>query len=398
MVTSFLLYFVCFLIFVTTEGLLVNITILESAVAKGAVCLDGTPPAYHLDRGSGSGVNSWVISLEGGGWCQNVTSCLTRKNTRLGSSAKMDHQLPFSGMMSNDPKFNPEFHSWNRVSVRYCDGGSFTGDVEAIDPATRLHYRGARIFKAIMEELLAQGMKKSQNAILSGCSAGGLATILHCDNFRMLLPNNVKVKCFSDAGYFIHRNDISGKPYIEQYFNDVVTLHGSAKSLPSSCTSKLKPGLCFFPENVAQQIKTPLFIINAAYDHWQVRNILVAPGSDPKGAWTSCKANIKNCTPNQLKILQGFRKDFLKALDGLGPSSTRGYYINSCFSHCQSQQQAYWFGLNSPRLFNKTIAEAVRDWFLETDQYRHIDCPYPCDKTCVVDTDITTSQYKLSWD
>lgn len=87
-----------------------------------------------------------------------------------------------------------EFHSWNRVSVRYCDGGSFTGDVEAIDPvshilntililqssqvfifftinklklqfwqATRLHYRGARIFKAIMEELLAQGMKKSQN-------------------------------------------------------------------------------------------------------------------------------------------------------------------------------------------------------------------------------------------
>ncbi|KAH0732724.1 hypothetical protein KY290_003571 [Solanum tuberosum] len=331
MVTSFLLFFVCLLIFVRTESLLVNITILETAVAKGAVCLDGTPPAYHLDRGSGPGVNNWVISVEGGGWCQNVTLCLTRKNTRLGSSAKMDHQLPFSGMMSNDPNFNPEFYNWNRVSVRYCDGGSFTGDVEAIDPGTGLHYRGARIFKAIMEELLAQGMNTSQN--------------------------------------------------------------GSAKNLPPSCTSKLKPGLCFFPENVAQQIKTPLFIINAAYDHWQVRNILVAPGTDPKGAWTSCKANIKNCTPYQLTVLQGFREDFLKALEGLGRSSTRGYYINSCFSHCQSQQQAYWFGLNSPRLFNKTIAEAVRDWFLETDQYRHIDCPYPCDKTCVDATDIITSQH-----
>ena len=28
------------------------------------VCLDGTPPGYHLDRGFGSGANSWLIQLE----------------------------------------------------------------------------------------------------------------------------------------------------------------------------------------------------------------------------------------------------------------------------------------------------------------------------------------------
>ncbi|XP_059275439.1 pectin acetylesterase 8-like isoform X1 [Lycium ferocissimum] len=383
MVTAFLFFFVSLLIFCTTESLLVNITILQSAVAKGAVCLDGTPPAYHLDRGSGTGLKNWVISLEGGGWCENVTHCLQRKNTHLGSSAKMGKQSAFSAMMSNDPKYNPEFYNWNRVSVRYCDGGSFTGDVEVVDPGTGLHYRGSRIYKAIMEELLAQGMNTAQNAILSGCSAGGLATILHCDNFRALLPKSAKVKCFSDAGYFVDLKDIRGKAYIEQYFNDIVTLHGSAKNLPPSCTSKLKPSLCFFPQNVAQQIQTPLFIINAAYDHWQVRNSLVAPGADPKGSWTSCKADIKNCTSSQLKVLQVFRDEFLKTLEGLGPSSTRGYYINSCFSHCQTQQQAYWFGPNSPRLFNKTIAEAVQDWFLDRNLFRQIDCPYPCDKTCV---------------
>ncbi|KAK4364818.1 hypothetical protein RND71_016176 [Anisodus tanguticus] len=276
-------------------------------------------------------------------------------------------------MMSNDPKFNP-------------------GDVEAVDPDTGLHYRGARIFKAIMEALLAQGMNTARNAILSGCSAGGLATILHCDNFRALLPKSAKVKCFSDAGYFVDLKDITGRAYIEQYFNNVVTLHGSAKNLPPSCTSKLKPGLCFFPQNVARQIQTPLFIINAAYDHWQVRNILVAPGADPEGTWKSCRANIKDCTPSQLKVLQGFRDDFLKAMEGLGPSSTREYYINSCFSHCQTQQQAYWFGPNSPRLFNKTIAEAVQDWILERNQFRQIDCPYPCDKTCAETTDIISSE------
>ncbi|XP_009797415.1 pectin acetylesterase 8-like [Nicotiana sylvestris] len=386
MVTHCLFFFISLLIICRTESLLVNITILESAVAKGGVCLDGTPPAYHLDRGSGTGLDNWVISIEGGGWCQNITHCLQRKNSRLGSSAKMGKQVAFSGIMSNDPKFNPEFYNWNRVSVRYCDGGSFTGDVEAVDPATGLHYRGARIFEAIMADLLAQGMSTVENAILSGCSAGGLASILHCDNFRALLPKTARVKCFSDAGYFVNLKDISGEAYIEEYFNDVVTLHGSAKNLPPSCTSKLNPSLCFFPQNVAHQIQTPLFIINAAYDHWQVRNILVPSTADPTGAWTNCKADMRNCTLSELQVLQGFRLNFLKVLEGLGPSSTRGYYINSCFSHCQTQQQAYWFGPNSPRLFNKTIAEATGDWFWERNQFQEIDCPYPCDKTCVEDS------------
>lgn len=29
-----------------------------------AVCLDGTVPAYHLHRGYGSGVNSWLIKFQ----------------------------------------------------------------------------------------------------------------------------------------------------------------------------------------------------------------------------------------------------------------------------------------------------------------------------------------------
>lgn len=40
-------------------------------------------------------------------------------------------------------------------------------------------------------------------ALLSGCSAGGLAAILHCDEFRGFFPRNTKVKCLSDAGLFL---------------------------------------------------------------------------------------------------------------------------------------------------------------------------------------------------
>ncbi|CAA0814924.1 Pectin acetylesterase 8 [Striga hermonthica] len=370
------------LILLTTESLLVNITYLRSAVAKGAVCLDGSPPAYHLHRGYGEGINNWLVQIEGGGWCNNVTTCFARKNSRLGSSNRMVNQLAFSGILSNRERFNPYFYNWTRVKIRYCDGGSFTGDVEEVNPRTKLHYRGARIFDAVMEDLLARGMKSAENAILSGCSAGGLTTILHCDNFKRLFPRTTKVKCLSDAGFFIDTKDVSGVPHIETFFHDIVTTHGSAKHLPPSCTSQMRSSLCLFPQNVAKYIETPLFILNAAYDSWQIKNILAPVPADPRGFWLSCKMDIANCSASQLKTMQGFRLKFLKALHQIGTSTSRGYFINSCYAHCQTEMQETWFSSDSPRLNNKTIAEAVGEWFYGKSTFQKGDCVFPCDKTC----------------
>ncbi|XP_027085427.1 pectin acetylesterase 8 [Coffea arabica] len=370
------------LILLRTEAFFVDITYVESAVAKGAVCLDGSPPAYHLDRGFGAGINSWLVHIEGGGWCNNVTTCLDRKNTRLGSSKQMAKQLAFSGILANKPKFNPDFYNWNRVKVRYCDGSSFTGDVEAVNPATNLHYRGARVFVAVIEDLLAKGMKNAESAVLSGCSAGGLTSILHCDSFKALLPLGTKVKCFADAGYFINAKDVSGVQHIEAFYNDVVNTHGSAKNLPATCTSRMKPGLCFFPQYMAQEIRTPLFLTNAAYDSWQIKNILAPGVADPHGLWHNCKLDITRCSASQLQIIQGFRLEFLSAVNGLGTSSSRGYFINGCYAHCQTEMQETWLRDDSPRLNDKTIAKAVGDWFYDRSPFQTIDCPYPCDKTC----------------
>jgi O-palmitoleoyl-L-serine hydrolase len=81
-----------------------------------------------------------------------------------------------------------DFYNWNRVAIRYCDGSSFTGDIEEVDPvsytclvvrklmvltcsnkqphdfvfkATNLHFRGARVFDVIIQELLGKGMKSA---------------------------------------------------------------------------------------------------------------------------------------------------------------------------------------------------------------------------------------------
>ncbi|KAL8195903.1 hypothetical protein R6Q57_025393 [Mikania cordata] len=338
-----------------TYSFYVNITYLESAVDIGAVCLDGSPPAYHWDMGSGAGVNNWLVHIEGGGWCNNVSTCLARSGTRLGSSNQMVEQVAFSGILHNQPEFNPDFYNWNKIKVRYCDGASFTGDVEQVNPKTNLHFRGAKIFYAVIEDLLAKGMKNAENAILSGCSAGGLASILHCNKFKAFFPTSTKVKCLADAGYFINSRDLFGKRRLEAFYDDVVKIHGSAKNLPSACTSKMKNSLCFFPENVVQEIETPLFITNAAYDSWQIKNALAPGVVDPHGTWHNCKVDIEQCSSDQIAVIQEFRLEFLRALDGFfGTSSPRGMFINSCYAHCQTEIQETWFMSDSPMLSNKS--------------------------------------------
>ncbi|KAK1408612.1 hypothetical protein QVD17_40538 [Tagetes erecta] len=357
----------------------VQITFIQSAIAKGAVCLDGSPPAYQFDQGFGDGVDKWLIHIQGGGWCESTESCLlfVNKTNGVGSSTRMS-KFRFSGIFSKQQSFNPGFYNWNRVIMRYCDGASFTGDVQKVDPATNLHYRGARIFNVILDELLAKGLNNASNALLTGCSSGGLAAILYCDKFRAKLPATSRVKCVPDAGYFVHVRDISGKYHFRKFFSKIVKLHNSEINLPSSCTSKMKSGLCFYPQFILPEIKTPVFVINSAYDSYQVQNILAPEEADSYDSWSACKLNISNCTTTQLMRLYDFRSDFVKSLrSGMGRSkfnaTSRGWFINSCYSHCQTGFQSNWLGDPAYKLDNKAIAEVVSDWFYERNTTQLID-------------------------
>lgn len=366
----------------TDAPVLVELTLVESAAVEGAVCLDGTLPGYHLDRGFGSGSNSWLIHLEGGGWCNNLISCAMRKKTHLGSSLYMERQIIFSGILSNKPSENPDFYNWNRVKVRYCDGASYFGDVEDEIQEYNIYFRGQRIWQAIMHDLLVKGMDKADQGLLSGCSAGGLASFLHCDNFKELFSRHAKVKCLGDAGLFMDMKDISGAYHIRSFYNEVVTTQGIVNRLPKSCTSRMDPTWCFFPQYFLPYIQTPVFVLNPAYDSWQIQNILAPSVADPHGHWQKCKLNIKECTPSQLATLQDLRTRMLNALQVFNGSRSGGMFINSCFTHCQTEMQVTWFSAASPRLNNKTIAEVVGDWYFDRKVAREIDCPYPCDSSC----------------
>ena len=50
---------------------------------------------------------NWVSWLQGGGWCNNIKSCVFRKTTRRGSSKYMEKTLAFTGILSNKAEENP---------------------------------------------------------------------------------------------------------------------------------------------------------------------------------------------------------------------------------------------------------------------------------------------------
>ncbi|KAG5078767.1 pectin acetylesterase 3-like [Glycine soja] len=364
----------------SSQPLMVDLTLIQGADSKGAVCLDGTVPGYHLDRGFGSGADSWLIHLEGGGWCNTIRNCVYRKNTRRGSSKHMENQIPFTGILSNKPEENPDFFNWNRVKLRYCDGASFSGDSE--DESAQLQFRGQKIWLAAMEELMSKGMQKADQALLSGCSAGGLASIIHCDEFRSLFPKSSKVKCLSDGGFFLDVMDVSGGRTLRTLFGGVVQLQELQKNLPKSCLDQLDPTSCFFPQNMIEHVETPLFLLNAAYDVWQVQASLAPPSADRLGSWNECKSNHANCSSSQMQFLQDFRNQMLSDIKDFSSSSQTGLFINSCFAHCQSERQETWFADDSPLIEDKPIAVAIGDWYFDREVVKAIDCAYPCDNSC----------------
>ncbi|CAI0470122.1 unnamed protein product [Linum tenue] len=301
------------------------------------VCLDGTLPGYHLHRGYGFGANSWLIQLEGGGWCNSVRSCIYRKTTRRGSSKYMEKVIPFTGILSNKAEENPDFFNWNRIKLRYCDGASFTGDSQ--DEASKLYYRGQRIWSAAMEHFMSLGMKSANQ-------------------------------------------DVSGGRTLRSLYGGVVSTQQLQKDLPSSCTNHLDPTSCFFPQNLIANIQTPMFLLNAAYDAWQVQASLAPPTADPHGDWDDCKKNHAECNATQINFFQDFRNQMLNAVKGFSTSKRNGLFLNSCFAHCQTERQDTWFADDSPVVDQKTIAQSVGDWYFDRMSVKAIDCPYPCDSSC----------------
>lgn len=167
---------------VAMDGDWTLVKLTAAAQTAGAVCLDGSPAAYYIRapmNKSASDVDSWVVFMEGGGWCGSDANCLSRAKTPLGSSTT----YPTNIVSAEGTGLFDQFASSTVVYVKYCDGSSFTGDVDTPVSvgSNTIYYRGKRIFDAVFASLAAAGLNRADELLFSGCSAGALTTYVHAD-------------------------------------------------------------------------------------------------------------------------------------------------------------------------------------------------------------------------
>ncbi|KAG5589690.1 hypothetical protein H5410_040204 [Solanum commersonii] len=336
-------------------------TILKNAVSKGAVCLDGSPPAYYMDRGFGEGAQSWMIHLSGGGWCRDVIECQNRSTTSFGSSK---HMLPFKfrGHFSNNKNANPDLFNWNKVMVVYCYGGAFTGDVETIDPATNFTLEvqdffcsyGGFVVKRIKrcQKCMSTYFTYYTKPFLLEVLLGHIQQcyiVIASANYCLILHDSyvVRITLYNLFCSLSNKNLQKGKGF-ETIYKALVTLHGSAKALPKSCTSRMKPELCFFPQNMQQYIKTPLYTIMSPFD---------IVGTSLGDYYNAIKQN--NCSANQKENLRELRLELLSKLPNASDTKSRGAFIDSQFHHTRLQN--YWKPQNVSVVNNVTMIKAFGD-------------------------------------
>lgn len=335
---------------------------------ENARCLDGTPALYYHRKGTGSGMNKWFLHQQGGGWCYTEESCVGRSKGALGSTkADKNTSALNSGYFSMDPEQNPLMYNWNAVELRYCDGASLSGDKDA--PAnvsgTTLHYRGRAILDAEIKSLLFdRGMNRATDVIVSGCSAGGLATFLHCDHWANEIQkatSGAKVVCMPDSGFFL---DEDRSPMYGSNMRNVYRFQESSSAgLNSDCVAAhtTHPEKCILAQWASEHIKTPTFPLQSEYDAWQTGNVL--------------EGNADVTTVNE------FGKNLTKLVESLLLSQPQhGIFLDSCHHHCGA-----W---NGPVIDTMKSSVALQEWYEKGSQamsnkgFFNQNKPYPCELCC----------------
>ena len=236
--------------------------------------------------GFGNGTNKWIVFFNGGAWCYDEEACYERSQGVYGSTSfktKGDHSrlntFCAAGLYSTNPRVSPDFYNWNAVFVIYCDGSSFTGMRE--EPVyfedKPVYFRGKAVLEAIIQDLLSRGIRNASDVLLSGSSAGGLAVLIHADLIKSKLNPKTKVRALADGGYFVDLRTQHGERKIRKRYTRMLSVHNSTAGLHQACIERLDTDehwKCLFPQYFFDVIETPVFVLQSAYDLWQIMNSL----------------------------------------------------------------------------------------------------------------------------
>lgn len=251
---------------------------------SGALCLDGTPGGVYYQKGYGSGKRKTIAYFEGGGWCGGrdqeslIADCYGRSSTDLGSSSKWALTDEMGWIISNYQSGDLTFYNWNKFIFKYCDGSGHQGTIKEpqVYNGKNVWFRGVNVTLAqfaFLESLIPY--EETDEFVLTGCSAGGLATYTWADYVKnQIASKNTNTKYFAmpDSGFFLdYKNQAVGDNDYTIRMGILYDLVNKETPYPNQAcvhNNPIQPELCFLTQNMIKYIESPLFMIESLYDTW----------------------------------------------------------------------------------------------------------------------------------
>lgn len=313
-----------------------------------ARCLDGSPGAYYVRKQIGGDVRSWMFVLDGGRFCDSLSSCIDLSWTDSGSSkhypAHWHFQEPYLSRVDN-----PLFSGWSVAYLKSCDGALFAGSAGAVNVSGgSIYYNGESVLRSAIHDLATsnQDFKHAKEVLVVGRSRGGAAVIAQLDAINEMLKGQlhegVRVTGFIDSGFYEHNLEA---------WRYIIDGHQAGSLLPKRCLSKWQGATwyCFQPSIASIHLNTPVFIWQSRYDTQMMATEVEI----------SCRVSASCVNAYALHVLEAV----IKAVE-FNPHS--GAFVDACPRHCWgSYVGSYWYPWEHRVEFKvdgKTPIDALASW------------------------------------
>lgn len=141
---------------------------------------------------------------------------------------------------------------------------------------TPLYFRGKAVLDAVLDDLEARfsALSASTDFVLTGTSAGGLATYLHATHVRSRLHTGAFMAAMPDAGFFLDHPTVDGELLFRNNMLGAYPLWNSSSGVNPECLAaqggpaSATAWKCLFAQYTTPfllQAGIPLFILNSLY-------------------------------------------------------------------------------------------------------------------------------------
>lgn len=185
-------------------------------------CAHDTPYAYWVRPGL---TNDVFIYFQGGGGCYDAETCGMSGSYKDAVTDNDNPELNIGGVFNLDNPDNP-FRDHTMLFVPYCTGDVHSGNlVRTYTPASGksfdIYHRGYVNAAAALEWVYAN-VEQPDSIFVTGCSAGGIGSLLHAPHLIRHYPDTPIVQLSDSSGGLVSVVpwDIDADHAAGQYFPD----------------------------------------------------------------------------------------------------------------------------------------------------------------------------------